>query len=67
MKIRYYADLWSGMNFSQYPPTLMVNPGDKSPNSLRVAVDVEFPDWLLARATGVDHVLAETLVPTVVP
>lgn len=61
MKIRYYADLWPGVDSAQYPPALHYAPNwEKTVGCVRVAVDVEFPDSLIARlANKVDVVLPE--------
>lgn len=63
MKIRYYMDLWPGIDPLQSPPMVTALPGDKSARTLRLAFDLTIPDHLIHQ---VDGVLPEASAPVIV-
>ena len=63
MKLRYYMDLWPGLDPLRYPPMVMATPGAKSTGALRLAFDLTIPDHLLHQ---VDAVLPEAPAPVIV-
>ncbi len=56
MKVRFYVDLWPGIDPSRHALIAWTQPGEKIPRSKRVAFDVVIPDSLLF---GVDAVSPE--------
>lgn len=53
MKLRFYIDLFPGINPQQFPVVAVTNPHAKSEGSKRIAFDVEIPDSLLFAIDGV--------------
>ena len=56
MKLRFYVDLWPGMDHTRYGLSAMTQPCVKTEGCKRVAFDVAIPDSLLF---GLDAVAPE--------
>lgn len=52
MRIRYYMDLWPGVDPLRYPPMVTASPGDKGARTLRLAFDLTIPDHLIHQVDG---------------
>lgn len=60
MKMRFYVDLWPGMDPGKYPLWATTAPSAKSDGAKRLAFDVAIPDHLLF---SVDAVSPEVSKP----
>lgn len=60
MKIRFYVDLWPGIDPQRYLITASTTPQTKPVGTKRIAFDVDIPDSLMF---GVDGVAAGTSKP----
>lgn len=63
MKVRFYVDLWPGLDPSRYALIATTQPCAKTEPSKRVAFDVTIPDSLLF---GLDAVAPEVSHPEIV-
>jgi len=63
MKLRFYVDLWPGMDPSRYGVFANTQPSAKTDGCKRLAFDVAIPDSLLF---GIDAVSPEVSKPEVV-
>ncbi len=52
MKLRFYIDLYPGMNPSQFAVYANTQPGAKSEGTRRIAFDVTIPDSLMFQVDG---------------